>query len=195
MAPPVLLLDIDGVLNAISPDLSAPWPNESWVRFHATDIDGGEWRMQIAKDVVTYLSELHSSGRAEIRWHTTWQEAALDIGDEVGLPTFHVVDAPENNWNPIQMRRQWWKVPAALRVVNDEGRRLIWVDDDIAFFLHPRDRAEFRGRCHFVSPATKWGLTPRDLVLIDRALKDLESEDAASAEPAGDSPAAAASAA
>lgn len=199
MARPVLLLDIDGVLNAISPSPPDTFPADDWLRFHANDPAGGSWRMQISQSVVDWLKDIHADGRAEIRWHTTWQEGALDIGDKVGLPTFPVVDAPETNWNPIEMRKQWWKTPAAFRVVRDEGRRLIWVDDDISYHLAPSDshllKTARRNGVFLVSPRTATGLCPRDMGQINFALESWEKEDAATTAPSGDTAAAAASAA
>lgn len=195
MAPPVLLLDIDGVLNAISPDPPDTFPADQWQRFHATDPAGGSWRMQIATPVVNWLRKLHVDGVVEVRWHTTWQAGALDIGDQVGLPTFRVADAPENNWNPIEMRRQWWKFPAAARVVQEEGRRLIWVDDDIDDFLHPRDQAVLNGRTALICPKTRTGLMPRNMGQIEYVINRWEREDAASTDPSGEPASSASSAA
>jgi hypothetical protein len=189
-----VLLAIDGVLNAISPDPPATWPE--WTRFHANDPDGGSWRMQVSLGVVEWLKRLHESGRAEIRWHTTWQEGALDIGDVLGLPTFQVAHAPESNWNPVEMRRQWWKAPAAIRVTGEEKRRLIWIDDDISDFLRREDRLLLNGCCVLLNPKTAVGLTEADLARVDHYLDRWEIEDAAaSADTSGDTSAAVASAA
>ena len=181
---PVMLLDLDGVLNAITkkPNRSI-WPVKSW-RSGSAQCGGMDWPIMWAVDVVKFLTEVHESGRAEIRWHTTWQHEAQNVADLVGLPKFAIADAPEapadgaSNGELIAARMRgglpaWWKYGAALRVLADEGRPLIWVDDDITLELPRRRRDDIAslGAVCFVSPSTEAGLIPRHLREIDAFLK------------------------
>jgi hypothetical protein len=107
--------------------------------------------------------------RVEIRWHTTWQNAALGFAEAVGIVELPVQDAPEfhaDTW--IGQRNgyvnRWWKIGAAERVVQEEGRKLIWTDDDIDFEQH--NVGHFEASNLFVSPPTHTGLTKKNLRAI-----------------------------
>ncbi|MBF9129495.1 hypothetical protein I0C86_11020 [Plantactinospora sp. S1510] len=93
--PPVWLLDIDGVLNAVTktPDPNV-WPLDQWSRGEASDGET-EWPILFARPVADFIRQVHEEGRAEIRWHTTWQQEAGAVGKLLDLPTFPVQPSPE----------------------------------------------------------------------------------------------------
>lgn len=139
MTKPIWLLDIDGVVNSLSN--KAPryvWPLETWHKIDVADTAGISWPILYSTEVIDRINAVHDSGLAEVRWHTTWQESALNFADAVGLRGFYIADAPEFE-NLGQYTAQailnclptWWKFPAALRVLQEEGRPLIWTDDDV----------------------------------------------------------------
>ncbi len=176
MTTPVMLLDIDGVINAITKKINpAIWPRAAWSTGRASAGDR-EWPITWSHGVVEFLTRIHTEGRAEIRWHTTWQHDAQNLADLVGLPAFPVADAPECpredilNGELIAARIRdglpaWWKYGAARRVVIDERRPLIWADDDITRELtrRERDAMALMGPVCFVSPDQTTGLIPRHL--------------------------------
>lgn len=181
---PVILLDVDGVINAITkkPNRSI-WPSASWRSGRAL-CSGKEWPIMWAVDVIEFLTRVHVEGRAEIRWHTTWQDEAKNLADLVGLPGFPVAVAPEAphddvpNGELIAARIRdglpaWWKYGAARRVVIEERRPLLWIDDDITSELSRRTRDNLAnlGPVRFVSPDTATGLTPHNLGQIDAFLQ------------------------
>lgn len=180
---PVMLLDIDGVLNAITkkPNTNI-WPAASWQTGRAV-ADDFSWPIMWSVEVIKFLTAVHDDGLAEIRWHTTWQHEAQTLADLVGLPTFPVADAPEAprddlpNGELIAARIRdglpaWWKYGAARRVVIDERRPLVWVDDDITYELtrQARDTLAALGPVRFISPDYRTGLTPRHLREINEFL-------------------------
>lgn len=180
---PVWLLDIDGVLNAISgKPPTYLWSDDKWIQTTLTN-SMGDFPILTAKPVVDFINEIHDSGRAEIRWHTTWQEEALDFGDAVGLRSFKVVLSPEfHEYGPRFVAQQiaagkpkWWKFPAAERVIDEEKRPLLWTDDDISWELrnYPWNPVE----PGVVSPDPATGLTPKHLKFIDKWLKEWEESD------------------
>lgn len=181
MKPPVWLLDVDGVLNAQSakPPRSV-WPADAWLRFAYTDRrDGTDYPVLVAQPVVDFVRCVHDAGRAEIRWHTTWQDQANVLGVRLGLPAFPVHDAPEYAAAGGDGRGvNWWKLPAARRVVADEGRALLWTDDDARFNLAvPAARAALAGgRTLVVAPHGSCGLSRRQLREISEFL-DLPTSD------------------
>lgn len=170
---PVWLLDVDGVLNAISkrPPRSV-WPAEEWIQFDATNrYDGVIWPLLVAQPVVDFIRRTHQQQRAEIRWHTTWQEQARDIGAQLDLPEFPVQHAPEYATSHTDVD-SWWKLPAAERVITDEGRALLWTDDDARFELAQPGarRVLVTGTTEIISPPPTCGLTPKLLRRIDAFL-------------------------
>ncbi|MBF9129500.1 hypothetical protein I0C86_11055 [Plantactinospora sp. S1510] len=176
--PPVWLLDIDGVLNAVTktPDPNV-WPLDRWSRGEASDGET-EWPILFARPVADFLRQVHEEGRAEIRWHTTWQQEAGAVGKLLDLPAFPVQPSPE--W-AVQLRgetEEWWKIGAALRVAEAEGRSLVWTDDD-AGSRHLRRRVRARLTsvvpCLIVVPSPRAGLTPKHLRKIDAFLTRVAS--------------------
>ena len=174
--PPVWLLDIDGVINATAtkvPDWI--WPPHTWTRQH---IDG--FQITSSSRVMEYLTEVHEQGLAEIRWHTTWQDRALHVGEVLGLPIFEVEEAPEfpptselvAKWMRDGLPR-WWKYPAAVRVLTLEKRRLVWTDDEIFDELNAVRRQEIAalGKTLLVCPIRQTGLDAGDLRRIRTQLK------------------------
>lgn len=177
--PPVWLLDIDGVINAVAeqPD-SSVWPAARWVHASAT-CTGVEWPLLAARPVLEFIRKVHRSGRAEIRWHTTWQHEAAGVARALGLPDFPVQPVPELAAYQHQLvggaaptGPAWWKLPAAQRVVG-EGRALVWTDDDADAQLrrwnveHPLYRIP---SVLIICPRTEIGLTDCDLLAIDAFL-------------------------
>jgi hypothetical protein len=179
--PPVWLLDIDGVVNAISaaphPDV---WPADRWIRAEAT-CAGAQWPLLAAAPVLDFVRRVHRTGRAEIRWHTTWQREADGVSRALGLPEFAVQAAPEfDSWQrqrvggATPVGATWWKLPAAEGVVDGEGRALLWTDDDAETQLGLVGGREHRlyrlPAVLVVAPRTQIGLTPMDLLTIDAFL-------------------------
>lgn len=177
---PVLLLDIDGVINATTRNPYS-WPKGDWVQVQA-----GGFTIRAATPVLTWLTNRHLSGIVEIQWHTTWQQDAWKVGEALGLPEFEVCAAPEYTleveeakkagygWVPERTGRPWWKLPAALRVL-EAGRPLIWCDDDISYDQAARkalgQSAPEVPRCA-ISPSSSEGLRQVHLDSMGRFLSD-----------------------
>ena len=127
--PPILLLDVDGVLNAIRRDLPEGWQRGTY--------DG--YQLSWDPSVIARLRELHESGRVELQWLTTWTERADELlADPMGLPRglrTHSRDGETPTGFEGERRgvSGWWKLGAAQAVALDEpDRRIVWIDDDLA---------------------------------------------------------------
>ncbi|MFG1872060.1 hypothetical protein [Micromonospora arborensis] len=178
--PPIWLLDVDGVINAISakPDRNV-WPADQWTTGTAR-CAGTAWPILAARPVVRFIREAHESGRAEVRWHTTWQHEAAAIAELLDLPEFQVQHCPEfvQAAQPLAGLRPtgpaWWKLPAAERVVNEEGRALLWTDDDADWELRPHGGQDALARIQptlIICPGRHIGLSPKNLRHIDAFLQ------------------------
>jgi hypothetical protein len=126
---PILLLDVDGVLNA--PRVNLP---EGWER---GTFNG--YVLSWDPTVTARLRGLHESGRVEIQWLTTWTtDADRLLAEPMGLPRGLVTharadSAPTGFLGPLGGRASWWKLAAARAVAEAEpDRRIVWVDDDLA---------------------------------------------------------------
>ncbi|SFP89302.1 hypothetical protein SAMN05660464_0020 [Geodermatophilus dictyosporus] len=126
---PILLLDVDGVLNAPRRELPEGWRRATFNGFLLS------WDPTIT----ARLRELHESGRVEIQWLTTWTtDADRLLAEPMGLPrglTTHARadSAPTGFLGVFGGASGWWKLDAAREVAESEpDRRIVWVDDDLA---------------------------------------------------------------
>ena len=127
--PPILLLDVDGVLNAVTLDLPEGWQRGIYNGFVLS------WD----PTVTARLRELHEAGRVELQWLTTWTENADKLlagpmGLPRGLKTHGRDDVlPTGFEGELRGISGWWKLAAARAVAETEpGRRIVWIDDDLA---------------------------------------------------------------
>jgi hypothetical protein len=125
---PILLLDVDGVLNAARIDLPEGWKRGTFSGFLLS------WDPTIT----ARLRALHESGRVEIQWLTTWTtNADRLLAEPMGLPRglkIHArAAAPTGFLGHFDGEGGWWKLAAARRVAEAEpDRKIVWVNDDLA---------------------------------------------------------------
>lgn len=161
---PVLLLDVDGVLNASIPG----WGQiEQGVAMAA----GHPFKIRWAPALVDKIKKLHASGRIEIRWCTTWCDYISSIEKLLGLPQFKCESIPP------QGITQQAKINAAIGVI-EERRPLIWIDDNA---IPVRGAAGWDSRLKFptagrlyVVPNPVNGIQPAHIEKIERYLALIE---------------------
>ena len=163
--PPVLLLDVDGVLNAVQFDLPAGWRRGTFNGFVLS------WD----PTVTARLRDLHESGRVELQWLTTWTENADKLlAEPMGLPRgLRTHDREDVLPTGFEGERRgiwgWWKLAVARAVAEAEpGRRIVWIDDDL---VEPAaDTSEWlaaNGQVLVVAPDFQRGLTHEELDRIE----------------------------
>lgn len=188
---PLLLLDVDGVLNAVTtrPD-PAVWPD--WQTGQAVAA-GRSWPIHWSASVVAAVIGWH--GVADVQWLTTWgHDANGGLRELLGLPELPVAgtyaDAnvplgagepdPELPGSlaavtpaaPDELTGRWWKFDVARRLVRtDPHRAVVWVDDDLAGEPEVRGWMERESRCLLVAPYPPTGLAPADLATVDDFLQ------------------------
>lgn len=176
--PPVWLLDVDGVINAVTaaPDETV-WPR--WRRGWATALSSS-WPITWAPDVVERITRLRSRGVVDVRWLTTWEESAnASLGPLVGLPDLPLAgragDLPGRGPHGYLGGRgggrdHWWKLGVARRLLDPlPYRAVVWTDDDLVWEPDARDWAEQRSApTLLIAPATETGLTPEHLRVVEQ---------------------------
>jgi hypothetical protein len=118
-----ILLDVDGVLNAVGYDLSH---KRGWDDFADAMCNG--YRIQHSQKMADALLDLD----ADIHWLTTWEELANEfIGPLFGWPEFPVVDSTD--CREVGRYAPWWKAKAAQRFLEANPGPFVWIDDDMHY--------------------------------------------------------------
>jgi hypothetical protein len=157
---PIWLLDIDGVINAVSRNLDRNvWPINFWRSEKVTNRTG-TYIITVSQAVIDFITYIHDEDLADIYWHSTWQNDSNNLGKHFDLPQFPVWEAPEFGESTPLATWKWWKTPGFLRALNT-GRPVIWTDDDIPLV----DERKFAGQefALLIAPYTGTGLSPKHL--------------------------------
>lgn len=154
---PIIFLDVDGVLNA------DPKPNKRHKYQRTTVLGSPIW---YRPEIIDYFNNLDKSGRADIRWLTTWGEQAnVNLGPELGLNYFPVV--PEGEGSERHLDDDWWKIVAIKKFLlakkdNGMDQPWIWIDDEIRR-NHRRALGAFPlGKTMSVEPKSAFGESYRE---------------------------------
>jgi hypothetical protein len=136
---PLVLLDVDGVINDLGALYAAPDAStHDVVRSHG-------FRVVIPKYMPVLVQWLCSV--ADVHWCTTWRHRANDeIATHLGIPTLPVVD------DGTKDRHTSWKAAAARDLAAAalaEGRRVVWIED----FYGDAPRAQMPKGVEFVDTA------------------------------------------
>lgn len=189
VAAPLWLLDVDGVLNAVTnnPDRTV-W--DDWQRGEA-HAQGARWPICFSPTVSRTIRRLSEGRFVDIRWLTTWKDNANgDLRELVGLPAFPVAGAhisaeaspsataasagdgpPAHGAVPPGRHgaKSWWKFDAVRELVQAAPNRpLIWTDDDLRLERDAVTWVRDHTRSNLVlAPPPAVGLTPRQLRRIE----------------------------
>lgn len=188
MSRPLVLLDVDGVLNAVpmwgGSDAWSDW------RTGSATAEGRTFPIHWSPSVVAAVRAWHD--RADVRWLTTWGHSAntslrhlLDLpelpvagtydeaatgdpGDPDATGPTHASVAPAA---PDRLTGRWWKFDVVRRIVRAEPRRrIVWLDDDLAGQSDVRQWMHAQTDCLLVAPDPGSGLTAGQLAAVDEFL-------------------------
>ncbi|MEV0583150.1 HAD domain-containing protein [Nonomuraea sp. NPDC050310] len=116
---PLLLVDVDGVLN--------PFSTQPGFRRYECTIGEEHYTVHLNPAHGAWLMELALAARAELTWATTWEESANEwIAPRLGLPRLPVV--PLAHDAPSELG-EMFKTPHVAKYVGD--RPFVWFDDHV----------------------------------------------------------------
>lgn len=186
---PLWLLDVDGVLNAVTNDPDrAVW--DDWQRGEA-HAQGATWPICFSPTVIRTIRRLSEGRFVDIRWLTTWKDNANgDLLELLELPAFPVAgadvsaeaspsaitassgDGPPSHGAARPGRpgaKRWWKFDIVRELVQAAPNRpLIWTDDDLWVERDAVTWVRDHARSSLVlAPPPAVGLTPRQLRRIE----------------------------
>ncbi len=148
---PLVLLDVDGVLNAVTRQGDpAVWPDWQYGRARA---GGRRWPIAWSPTVTGTIRRWQVTGLADVRWLTTWRtEANRELRRLFDLPELPVVGG--NDEVPVAptvdgeatthaefagadaaslLTGRWWKFDLVVDLVRTApARPFVWLDDDLA---------------------------------------------------------------
>lgn len=178
--PPVLFLDVDGVIATfVDPANDYSDPRVNWTR-------NEQARVRYNPAVTGWIHELASL--AEVRWLTAWEKkAAAVLAPALGLPAFDVVRFKDHRHADLD-----WKHSAVLAQLEDEpGRPVVWADDEPEYrdaYDHLVPFAKKAGTPLFiVRPAASDGITEAHMIRIRTFLAAARQSRHHDGDPAGGS--------
>src|SRR5882672_976454 len=120
-----LLLDVDGVLNAVTDTPGPHWDTWRQERVYLTPNKTSRgFEIRWAPAVCEFLSTLHDEG-VEILWLTTWERSAFEmLGPALGLPTWRL--AGQRNY-VAEEDGGWWKLPIAQALYEWDQKPFVWI--------------------------------------------------------------------
>ncbi len=180
MTRPLVLLDVDGVLNAV------PYfgRSEAWADWQVGEAAaaGSRFRITWSPSVVNAVLSWRES--ADVQWLTTWgHDANASLRHLVGLPELPVAGTHEDAADPAgaadaeagahaavtpaapdPLTGRWWKFDVVRRLVQEcPDRRIVWIDDDLARQEDIRTWMRRTAQCLLVAPEPSSGLTSAHL--------------------------------
>lgn len=188
---PLLLLDVDGVLNALGGPNARRSAWRQW-RFGYATAGGIRWPITFAPEVIDRLRAWHDSGDVEIQWLSTWgDDANGELRRLLGLPPLPVAGTYEEHgaagWRsshrvaahadvapaaPDPLSGRWWKYDVVRRTVERyPDRRVVWADDELTPWSAFTAWVDTRPNLTAIGPDPETGLSRRDLDRIAERLR------------------------
>lgn len=169
---PVILLDVDGVINC---NVMGCGHTRHW-RDTVEEVHAGPCNVSFSPTVVAAINRW--SKTAEIRWLTAWNSRAIThLAPALGLNAFRLAEGRESDTSKCKLE----KIESAIATAKEVGADglVVWIDDDLRHWkkgwmkhkLHPVMFS--RPNTVLLSP-TPAGLFKDDLEFMDKILEHPE---------------------
>lgn len=126
MTKPILLLDVDGVLNGLGGP-EALCPDWKWnAPFHSS-LESGGFKLTLSREMGDAIRALD----LDVRWLTTWREHANpEVGARLGWGLLPVAnrEVEQDRFGSLVIDRG--KGHAAKVLLANPGPPVVWIDDD-----------------------------------------------------------------
>ena len=161
-----IYLDVDGVLNAVSPSTPRTW---GWGESECVTVNG--FPIRYSPMMVDRFNVLAARDDVTVWWLTTWEhDAASLLAPAIGLDggTWDVLGA-ESHYSK-ELAGGWWKWHALVDHFLSHGRRAVWIDDDLSYDREAQEWAARHvadGTLLTISPLTHRGLTLTEFDAIE----------------------------
>jgi len=167
---PVLFLDVDGVLNAISskPDRQV-WPD--WQQADVTNRIGTfpiAWSPSVTRRIASWIERR----LVTVVWLTTWlDDASGALRETIGLPACavlgsHLADDPGLPSGSVGLG--WWKADLVEEyLAANPGAPFVWLEDDLQVMRPLQARLNAEHDCLLIAPPSHIGLTPKHLQRVE----------------------------
>jgi hypothetical protein len=185
---PLLLLDVDGVLNILGDDTQPSWDVIMTGRAVA---DGMAYTITWSPEVIQAVLDWIDQG-VEVQWLTTWgHDANTSMRHLIGMPELPVAGTYDENWAgavesastrshaemapaaPDPLTGAWWKYDVVKRLLDEHpDRLLVWIDDELFRPTRFRRWAEAHERVYPTGPDGDLGLTQENLDEIEAGLSE-----------------------
>lgn len=122
---PLVLLDFDGVFNALGILMGmSPWEDGC---NHQATMPSGTHGFSYSPTVASFFTQ--NSHRAEFLWMSTWVEETPAYGEAMGMPEFGWIGFEGLSEEPSA---PWWKFVRIMELNSAQpARRILWIDDEI----------------------------------------------------------------
>lgn len=166
---PLILLDFDGVLNAVTRQTPDIHPSDTWISTRLP-AEGRFYPLLVSDVVLDYLRWADRS--VEIKYLTSWREFSGQFAEAFSLPRWGHLDESLLD-EPVHWSK-YWKVEVARKVMDGNTRPILWMDDDIPFMPGAQELIDERrevAELVTISPDTSQGLTPSHLSRIEEFVR------------------------
>lgn len=165
---PLLLLYVDGVINALDPVYPTASASDHWPSAYRTT-QVLTWTITYAPDLITALRARHESGQVRVEFLTTWEDRARDnLAPALGLPRWPVFGRDPQPDEPFSLTRTWWKYDCVRNYLHAHpDQPIIWLDDHLAYYDSVLRWANTLPHMLAIPVNPGYGLLPSDLARID----------------------------
>lgn len=159
---PVILLDVDGVVNIIG-------TGKIWGDIQTKKVaTNGEFNdVRYSPSMIDSINKWNT--RAEVKWLTNWdEEAKLSLSPALGLYQFKMARTSAHYEN---------KIETANRIAKEIGDKtlMIWIDSEIESLADTPGMKKMYARPNTLLISPDWGMSPDEVNLVDECLEGLET--------------------
>jgi hypothetical protein len=159
---PVILLDVDGVINILG-------SGKIWRDMQTKKVasDGEIIDVCYSPSMIDSINKWHA--RADIKWLTNWdEEAKLSLSPALGLYQFKMARTNDHHET---------KIETANRIAQEVGDKtlMIWIDSEIETLCDTPEMKKMYTRPNTLLISPDWGLSPEEVNLVDECVNGLET--------------------